>query len=259
MRSLPQIMVAPNGARLTKADHPNLPITQDEIVECAIACFAAGADGIHAHIRDENGQHLLDAEVYRHLLVALKQAVPDLAVQITTEAAGIYNAETQMDVALESGGDMISASVREICRVGRQAATDFYKECSARGISVQHILYDTEDCNLLSRTLDPHDLTDPGLQVIFVLGRYSTKGSTGPQELDPFLDWLTLQQLSCDWAVCAFGQSEVQCLTKAVNSGGKCRVGFENSWFLSDGSIARGNPEKVTDLVEQLGPWPKAR
>ncbi|MEL7390556.1 MAG: 3-keto-5-aminohexanoate cleavage protein [Pseudomonadota bacterium] len=254
MRSLPQIMVAPNGARLTKADHPNVPITHDEIVECASACFEAGADGIHAHIRDENGKHLLDADVYRRLVGALKHAVPDMAVQITTEAVGIYDAATQMKVALGSGAEMISASVREISRAGHLAAADFYGECNARGMSVQHILYDTADCELLFQTLASDDLTDPRLQVIFALGRYSSTGTSGPEELKPFLDWLTLRQINCDWAVCAFGQLEVQCLMKTVNSGGKCRVGFENSCFLSDGSIARGNPEKVTDLVEQLRP-----
>lgn len=32
MSPLPRLMVAPNGARLTKADHPQLPITIPEIV-----------------------------------------------------------------------------------------------------------------------------------------------------------------------------------------------------------------------------------
>ena len=46
MPILPRIMVAPNGARRTKADHPRLPISAEEIATTAAACFAAGAGGI---------------------------------------------------------------------------------------------------------------------------------------------------------------------------------------------------------------------
>ena len=49
---LPELIVAPNGARKTKKDHPNLPITITEIVEEADKCFKCGANAIHAHIRD---------------------------------------------------------------------------------------------------------------------------------------------------------------------------------------------------------------
>ena len=46
-------MVAPNGARKTKKDHPNLPISISEIVKEAVNCFNEGANAIHAHVRDK--------------------------------------------------------------------------------------------------------------------------------------------------------------------------------------------------------------
>ena len=93
--SLPCVMVAPNGARRGKADHPALPVTIPEIVACAVDCQAAGADGIHAHVRDAEGAHVLDAGLYAELIAALAQATPGLAVQITTEAVGRYSAAAQ--------------------------------------------------------------------------------------------------------------------------------------------------------------------
>ena len=62
---LPAIMIAPNGARLKRADHPALPETIAEIVSTALACAKAGADGIHAHVRDSDGNHTLDEGLYR--------------------------------------------------------------------------------------------------------------------------------------------------------------------------------------------------
>lgn len=245
-------MVAPNGARLSKADHPALPLTVDEIVACAADCFTAGADGLHAHIRDNDGSHLLDAQGYRELLSELRQAVPDMALQITTEAAGVYEPDIQMDVALTAGADMVSASIREISRAGHDTARSFYAECGARQIAIQHILYDLEDCQCLVETLPLESRHDPRLQLLFVLGRYGQTGESSPEELGPFLTWMRENDIQPDWALCAFGAAETECLLAAVRNGGKCRVGFENSLFLSDGRIASNNAEKTTDLLRTL-------
>jgi uncharacterized protein (DUF849 family) len=247
-------MVAPNGARRTKVDHPALPVTLDEIVNCAKECYAAGADGLHAHIRDNSGAHLLDADEYMRLISRVHQAVPDMAIQITTEAAGIYDPEVQMRVALASGADMVSASVKEISRAGLSQARTFYREMQEKGIAVQHILYGVEDCHLLQATIDEASLVDPSLQLIFVLGSYGGDRDAKPDDLDVFLAWLKERGISPDWAVCAFGSAEVACLKNAVAHGGKCRVGFENSFVLSDGTVALDNAQKVTDLLVSLGP-----
>ena len=44
--ALPEIMVAPNGARRTTADHPALPVTIPQTVATAKACFEAGAGAL---------------------------------------------------------------------------------------------------------------------------------------------------------------------------------------------------------------------
>ena len=69
--ALPEIMVAPNGARRTTADHPALPVTIPQTVATARACFEAGAGGIHAHVRDAEQAHVLDAGLYSDLVAEL--------------------------------------------------------------------------------------------------------------------------------------------------------------------------------------------
>src|SRR5690606_38621767 len=49
LHELPLIMVALNGASRTKADHPMLPVTVDDIVRDAAACYEAGAGVVHLH------------------------------------------------------------------------------------------------------------------------------------------------------------------------------------------------------------------
>ena len=250
--TLPRIMVAPNGARLTKADHPAIPLTLDEIVETAIACQAKGAGALHLHLRDGDGRHLLDAGAYAEALAELSRRVPGMAVQITTEAAGIYEPDHQRRVALDSGASMASISLREMLRA--PGAVAFYRACAEAGIAVQHILYDLVDAQALATTLPRDMLRDPSLQLIYVLGRYSAGQVSSPRDLDPFLDWLARTGLRPDWAVCAFGPAETDCLLHAARNGGKCRIGFENSRHNRDGSLAASNAERVHELATLCAP-----
>ncbi|MBY6156580.1 BKACE family enzyme [Pseudooceanicola nitratireducens] len=245
---LPHLMVAPTGARRQKSDHPTLPITLDEIVTEARACAEAGADGLHLHLRDAKGGHLLDAAGYRAALDRLRQDLPDMQVQITTEAVGIYDAATQRDIALNSGAALVSASVAELTRDGIDTARAFYQTCADRGIAIQHILYGLEDCDLLMQVLPRPLIEDPGLQLIFVLGRYAKDQNSSPADLDPFTDWLAGTGLTPDWMVCAFGPGETDCLVEAHRRGGKLRVGFENSLWHADGSLASSNADRVRAL-----------
>ncbi|SIO18087.1 3-keto-5-aminohexanoate cleavage protein [Vannielia litorea] len=238
---LPRLMVAPNGASKTHDDHPRVPLTLWEVVRCARECMAAGADGLHLHLRDDEGGHLLDSGAYREALAELARALPGLAVQVTTEAGGRYLPAHQAHVALHSGAEMVSVSVREICRDGEGLAARLYAEAEARGIAVQHILYDPEDAMHLERVLPGG--VQPETQLIFVLGRYVAGQVSEPAMLEPFLRWLGGR--AADWAVCAFGQGESACLRAARAAGGKMRVGFENSLLHEDGSLAADNAARV--------------
>ena len=98
---LPQIMVAPNGARKTTDDHSEIPVTIDRLVETASDCFDAGARAMHFHVRDENQQHVLDAGLYREAIAELSQKLPALHLQMTTESVGRYSPEDMRRVTEE--------------------------------------------------------------------------------------------------------------------------------------------------------------
>lgn len=248
--SLPSLMVAPNGATKSKRDHPALPLTLAEVTTTARACVAAGADGLHLHLRDIEGGHLLDSGAYREALEHLATELPGLPVQITTEAGGRYDPGHQKYVALHSGATLVSAAYREITR--DEGAPSFYAYAAERGIAVQHILYDVADAEGLARTLPDPLLRDPALQLIFVLGRYVDGQVSKPAMLKPFLDWMKREGLEPDWMLCAFGQGETDCLRAAHKAGGKCRVGFENSLVNKDGTVAQDNAERVAEVVSVL-------
>ena len=259
--TLPRIMVAPNGATRGKADHPALPITIAETVACAVECHAAGAGGIHAHVRDAEGRHVLDAGLYAELIAELARAVPAMAVQVTTEAVGRYSAAEQRALVERLRPDSgsfpvpfsVSVALREITAEPDMALTRaFFRGCAEAGIAVQHILYSAEEVDRLAGLLERGVIPPEGLQVLHVLGRYTAGQVSAPADLDAPLARQAAAGLAPDWAVCAFGPAETACLVEAIRRGGKARIGFENNLLASDGSRAGSNAERVAELVRAL-------
>ena len=144
--------VAPNGARKTRADHPALPITMGEVANCAAACQAAGADGIHAHLRDASGAHLLDAGGYRELLAELALRAPGLSVQITTESVGRYTPADQRALVRALMSPAVSIALREISADNEVTeAARLFADCDTAGVAVQHILCSADKVDQLTR------------------------------------------------------------------------------------------------------------
>lgn len=247
-------MVAPNGARRTKADHPALPLTIAETVTAAKACFAAGAGAIHAHVRDETGAHVLDAGLYSELIVEMDRTVPKMAVQITTEAVGRYTPEAQRRLVYDVAPNAVSVALREMLpdESEAKAAGRFYHSAAEAGIAVQHILYEPEEVSRLFQCVDRCVVPSGDLQLLFVLGRYTAGQQSRVSDLDPFLATLAERpghDGALDWALCAFGAAETDCLVEAIRRGGKARIGFENSLWNRDGSVAADNAERVRELM----------
>jgi len=241
-------MVAPTGARRMKADHPRLPIFLPEIIQTAIECQKAGADALHLHIRNQDGQHSLDAGRYKEAITELSEALPNLPVQITTEAGGIFGVDEQLDCLRQVKPKWASISVREIDRAPELADT-VYGTCADNGTKVQHILYGPDDVVLYRRRRAQGIIRPDQEEVIYVLGGYSVGLISTPKDLIPFLN----AGHDVDrWMVCAFGPCEHMCLQDAAWRGGSLRVGFENSVHGEDGSPHESNAASVATLVQRL-------
>jgi 3-keto-5-aminohexanoate cleavage enzyme len=250
---LPRIMVAPNGARRTRADHPALPLTIADLVDCAVACHNAGAGGLHAHVRDAEGTHVLDAGLYAELLAELTRAAPRMMVQITTESAGRYGPADQRALVKALMPPAVSIALREILANGEvEEAAQLLAECDEAGVAVQHILYSADEVTLLARLVASGTVPKRGVQLLHVLGRYNADQTSSRSDLDLPLSRQRSGGLLADWAVCAFGATETDCLVEAARRGGKVRVGFENNLLMADGSPARDNADRVAEVAMAL-------
>ncbi|MEM7320467.1 MAG: 3-keto-5-aminohexanoate cleavage protein [Pseudomonadota bacterium] len=249
MTPRPFIMVAPNGATRGKADHPALPVTIADTVATASACYQAGADALHLHVRDSTGHHSLDSGLYREACAELHRVLPEISIQVTTEAAGVFSVSDQLACLAGLRPAWATIAVREIAR-DPDLAGRVYSTCAEIGTCVQHILYDTGDIRLLANWRTKGIVRADQSSVLFVLGRYDRTRASTPNDIVPFL-----KQRSGygNWMVCAFGASEHACLIGAAQLGGAVRVGFENSLGSPDGTIWPDNAASVRALSNAFG------
>lgn len=242
-----KVTVALNGARKVKSDHPNVPVTIEEIAVSSAACFAAGADELHLHVRDKDQMHSLDPGLYREAMAAVTEAAPGLEIQITTEAAGIYGVEAQFDTVKQLVPAAASVSVREMARDDR-VARRLYGFAKDAGVHLQHILYNEEDVHQYRAWLANGVIAPIQRDVLLVLGSYEPPKDAQPYTLPGLLN--SLGDDVSSWTVCAFGPTEQRVARDVLRMNGHVRVGFENNVHRENGGLLCDNAESVSLVVQ---------
>ncbi|MFN1616513.1 beta-keto acid cleavage family enzyme [Vibrio rotiferianus] len=246
------IIVAPNGARKTKQDHDQLPMTIEEMVAEAKACQTAGSTMIHLHARDVQGMHSLEVDDNLEIYHAVKAAVGNsMIVQLTTEAVGMYSPQQQMALIKAVKPEAASFALCELIpdEQSEEQGFVFFDWVAAQGILSQIILYDQSDIGRYFSLRERGVLPKHSQHTLVVLGRYHKAQQSSPWDLRALhLERFIEENVRC--AVCAFGAREQDCLTHAMLLGLDVRVGFENNHLSSDGQLAKNNAEQVQRLKE---------
>ncbi|HTZ66580.1 MAG TPA: 3-keto-5-aminohexanoate cleavage protein [Roseiarcus sp.] len=247
------LAVAPNGGRKTKADHPALPLTADELARDAAECLERGAAMIHLHVRDAEGRHCLDPDVYRAAIARICEAVGDrLVLQITSESLGRYSPAEQRTAVLRTNPEAVSLALRELAPepADERDFGDFLGKLKHMRIWPQIILYTPAEAERLGAMIKQGLIPFDKLSVLYVLGRFALTRTALPRDLLPFL--APQMPRFSPWSVCAFGRREAACITAGALLGGHTRVGFENNLTLPDGTRAASNAELVGAAARAL-------
>jgi len=240
------LAVAPNGGRKTKADHPELPLTADELARTAAECLERGASMLHLHVRDAEGRHCLDPEAYRAVIARTCQEVGDrLVLQITSESLGRYSPAEQRASVLRTNPEAVSLALRELAPepADEKDFGEFLGKLKQMRIWPQIILYTPAEAERLGAMVKQGLIPFDKLAVLYVLGRFALTRTAIPRDLLPFLAHDMPRFAS--WSVCAFGRREAACVTAGALLGGHGRVGFENNLALPNGARAGSNAELV--------------
>jgi 3-keto-5-aminohexanoate cleavage enzyme len=244
------VAVAPNGARRSRADHPALPLTPRELARTARECLDAGACMLHLHVRNALERHSLEPEDYRPALAAIRAEVGDeLIVQVTSEAARVYQRDQQLRILQELQPESASVALRELLANDEDVhiSAPVLKQLSDAGTLLQYILYSAAELQRYNQLFASGALPTQTPFLLFVLGGHDHPAADAAG-LAAFLAHATPSQL---WMCCAFGRAESLVMGEAARRGGHARVGFENNLQAPDGSVVADNTTLVRLAVQQ--------
>lgn len=245
------LAVAPNGARKTKADHPNIPLNSSEIAQTANDCLTAGASMMHLHVRNpEDSSHSLSAELYQQAIDAIDhQCNQEMFIQVTSEAVGIYSPEEQFDMIHALKPKAVSIGLREIESLKDNTIHEHFVRMREEDIHPQIILYNQNDLNKYHAWLERKVLPGNTYPILLVIGRPNTEGSFE----NSYLINENIEKLQASsWMICAFGENEFAAAKLAASLGGHIRIGFENNSVLADGSDAKDNAALINQIARYL-------
>jgi uncharacterized protein (DUF849 family) len=229
------LQAAINGDR-SKADHPAVPVTEDELVRDVRACLAAGAREFHIHVRDAEGQPTLEPGLVDRAASAARAAGAQ-AAGVTTVAD--IEPSLQRRLALVSKWTQPAYSSVNLSEEG---AVEVMRTLLAAGIGIEAGVWTRQDAEALVTS----GLADRVTRVLVEPG----EAQGGKNDAIPMVNAIhkILDRAGVTAPRLQHGDGELTwiLLEDAVRRGLDTRVGLEDTLYLPDGSRARDNADLVT-------------
>lgn len=256
------ILHAAPGAMISKEQNPHLPITPEEIVKGHVEAIKAGASMVHVHVRDKNGIPTGDPELYKRVILEIKDKCPDVIIDccfahpfdVDTVEARLYPL-LNMELPIETG--TISAATLNV--IGSKVyinREDFLKE-AVRYLQDSKIkpvitMYNVKSIEEMKRwAIKSGIVKRPFLNL--------SLGLMGdPACRDVFQTWLRHLPGECDWIAETARRNWLPVTVEAILEGGHVRAGMEDSVYMyphKDELITNGAEvvRKVRTIAEEVG------
>ena len=269
------ITCAVTGNITRPEQHPDLPITPEQIATAAIDAAKAGAAIAHIHVRDpETGAPSMELEHYREVVERIRASDTDLIINLTTGPGGRFMPSDDDPRVAAPGSTLVRPERRvehvvalrpEICSLDLNTmwfgnavvintprnVTIMAGAIREAGVKPELEVFDSGDIQLAHQLLESGVLPRPPLFQV-VLGIRNGFPAT-PETL---LYAKSLLPADADWAAMGTGRMEFPIVAQACLLGGHVRVGLEDNLYLSRGVLAPSNAalvERAVTIVELLG------
>ncbi len=232
------LQAALNGPS-TKADHPAVPLSVDELARDAAACVAAGAGALHLHPRDREGRERLDAAVVDAVVAGVRAA----GVPVGVSTGAWIEPDLERRVALVGAWtepDYASVNLSE------PGADRVMRALIDAGVGIEAGVWSVEDAECLAATglagrivrvlIEPVEVgaSDAVAVVSAIHGALDRLGVVAPrlQHGDGEATWVLLRD--------------------AIRRGLDTRIGLEDTQHEPDGTRTAGNAALVRAAARLL-------
>lgn len=248
------ITCALDGAEITKAQNPYLPVTPVELAEDAARVRAAGASMVHVHGRLPDGTPTQSAEVFAEILRETK-ARTDIIVQVSTGGAvGMTAEERVQPVTLKPEMATLSAGTvnfgRGVFMNSPEMMEHFAKTMKENGVPIEIEAFDVGHiANALA--LVKQGILSLPLHFDFVMG---VPGGI-PGTIKNLLLMIDSIPEGCTWTAAGIARAQLPLATAAIMLGGHVRVGLEDNNYYTKGVLASNEMlvARVVRLAQELG------
>jgi uncharacterized protein (DUF849 family) len=231
----------------TRDDHPEVPVSLEQVVADAVACQAAGAASVHFHPRrGDDGRETLAAATHDAVVAAVRAAAPDLELSCSTQEDIDLGGAADRAAAIRawtSPPDVVSLNLEEADALTVGTAL------VERGIGIEAGIFTLKDADRLLGAPWARDVRRVLVEVIYehdaddaVALAHAIDARTA--ELGRPRLWHGDGRAS--WAVVHAG----------IAAGRDVRVGLEDAIVARDGARAAGNAEQVRDTVARAAAQP---
>jgi uncharacterized protein (DUF849 family) len=225
---------------LTKADHPAVPVTLDELGADAAACSRAGARAFHVHPRRADGTESLDAEVVDVVVAAVKARQPH-PVGVTTGAW----IEPDLGTRLRQVGGWTQPDYTSV-NLSEEGSLDVMSALLETRVGIEAGVWTVADAELLAAS----GLGNRMLRVM--IEPVEVSAADALPLMDAIHAVLDHAEITVPRLQHGDGQATWLLLEDAVRRGIDTRIGFEDTLFLPDGTRAASNAELVA-AARELG------
>jgi uncharacterized protein (DUF849 family) len=227
-----------NGAR-TPDQHPNLPVTPDQLAAAAIAAHRAGAQAVHMHPKSADGVDSLHGDVVGAAVRAVRAAVPGLPLGVTTGFWALPDAQARLR-AVEAWTVLPDFASLNWHEPGSEELAHLLLD---KGLGVEVGLFHAEAVASWAKS----DLAKHCMRAMIEL-----QGDADVAEAEDMLERVFAVGSPAPVLLHGLDESCWPLLEYAGERGVQTRIGLEDTVKLPDGSVAPDNGALVSAAVSLL-------
>lgn len=242
------VTVAPCIPPYLAADVPDLDLSPEGIAAEVVRAAEAGANVVHLHVWDEQGEPTVDLNAFERTLRLIRERC-DIVIEGSTGGVNTLT-PAERSVALHTDVEMASlnpGSVNYDSGVYVNSPDDIMywaTEMQRRRIKPDVAIF---EAGMVANTLA---LADQGLIARPILFSF-VLGQTGAMPATPKNLHFLSESIPVDavWSAVGHGGHDLRISALTLNMGGHVRAGFEDNAFYRPGEHARSNAQLIERLV----------